>query len=93
MLHRTDIIGRLPNLWGGPRKGVSWFVWQLNELWAAWNRGRSGRYGISSCVGFNISVAVNDYVILAKLPHLSESWFTKLEDGASNTYLKDYCEN
>ena len=32
-------------------------------------------------VGSNTSFAINGYVILAKLPHLSETRFPKLENG------------
>lgn len=39
-------------------------------------------------VGSNTSLAINGYVILAKLSHLSESQFPKPE----NTHLKGCCE-
>lgn len=44
-------------------------------------------------VGSNTSFAINGDVILAKLPHLSESLFPKLENGDNNTYLKRCCED
>lgn len=44
-------------------------------------------------VGSNTSFAINSYVILAKLPHLSETRFLKLENGDNDTYLKEYCED
>lgn len=44
-------------------------------------------------VGSNTSFAINSYVILAKLPHLSETWFLKLENGDNDTHLKEYCED
>ena len=44
-------------------------------------------------VGSNTSFAINSYVILAKLPHLSETRFHKLENGDNDSYLKEYWED
>lgn len=38
-------------------------------------------------VGSNTSFAINGYVILAKLPHLSEPRFPKLENGDNEWYI------
>lgn len=44
-------------------------------------------------VGSNTSFVVNGYVILAKLPHFSETRFPKLERGDDDVYGKGCSED